>query len=380
MIYLDYNATTPIDPEVVEAMDPYLRMHFGNPSSGHRFGAKAKTAVEKARGQLAELLGCSEREVVFTGGGSESDNLAVKGIAHTYRYRGNHIITSEIEHPAVINTCKFLERNGYEITYLPVDSYGMVRTDEVRSAITEETILITIMHANNEVGTIQPIEEIGEIAREKGVIFHTDAAQSVGKIPVKVKELKADLLTVAGHKFYASKGVGALYILKGLKIEPLIHGAGHEKGMRAGTENVAGIVGLGKAAEVASATMQNTYSRVFDLRERLYKKLTENIKAVKLNGHPERRLPNTLNISFRGVDGATLLESMEEVAASLGSACHDKARELSPVLRAMGVGEDFGFGAIRFSLGKWNTVDEIDRTFEMFKKKVETLRKNIYER
>ncbi|MEW5814812.1 MAG: cysteine desulfurase family protein [Spirochaetota bacterium] len=375
MIYLDYNATTPIDPDVVEAMLPYLREHFGNPSSGHRFGVETRNAVEKAREQLAELLGCRSQEVVFTGGGSESDNLAIKGIAYTCKGKGNHIITSKIEHPAVSNTCKFLERNGYTVSYLPVDACGMVQTDDVRNAIRKETILITIMHANNEVGTIQPLKEIGELARDKRIIFHTDAAQSAGKIPVSVKELNIDLLTVAGHKFYAPKGVGALYIRNGINIEPLIHGAQHEEGRRAGTENVAGIVGLGRAAEIASFSMEKTYSLVLDLRDRLYKNLIENIEDVKLNGHPHKRLPNTLNLSFRGVDGAALLKHVEEVAASLGSACHDKTRELSPVLQAMGVGEDFGFGAIRFSLGKWNTAVEIDRTVEIFKRKVEEMRK-----
>lgn len=346
MIYLDYNATTPVDPEVVKAMIPYLHEHFGNPSSAHRFGAQTKDAVERAREQLAGLLGCQGDEIIFTGGGSESDNQAIKGVAYTYKDKGNHIITSQIEHPAVINTCKFLERNGYSVTYLPVDGYGMVQVNDVKKAISDNTILVTIMHANNEVGTIQAIKEIGRIAREKGVIFHTDAAQSVGKINVKVDDLKVDLLTVAGHKFYGPKGVGALYIRREVKIEPLIHGAGHEGGNRAGTENVACIVGLGKAAEIANLAVEETYSQVFNLRERLYQKITGSIRDVKLNGHPERRLPNTLNISFRYIDGSNLLENVEEVAASLGSACHDKDKELSSVLRAMGIGEEYGFGAI----------------------------------
>jgi cysteine desulfurase len=370
LIYLDYNATTPVDPEVLDAMLPYLRDRFGNPSSAHPYGVRAKEAVEEARGQVAELLGCSPDEIIFTGGGSESDNHALKGAAYALRDKGNHIITSLVEHPAVLNTCKSLERNGCRVTYLPVDSFGMVDPRDVRNAITKQTILITIMHANNEVGTIEPIEQIGGIARSRGILFHTDAAQSVGKIPVRVEDLNADLLTVAGHKFYAPKGVGALFIRRGLSIEPLIHGAGHEKARRAGTENVAGIVGIGKAAEIASSTMDESSRRILALRERLHRGIIKRVQDVKLNGHPEKRLPNTLNLSFRGLDGASFLERMSEVAASLGSACHDTSRELSPVLEAMGVGEEYGFGAVRFSLGRFTTEEEIERAVEIIAENV----------
>ena len=369
MIYLDYNATTPIDPEVLEAMLPYLRDRFGNPSSAHTYGVQAKRAVEKARGQMAQLLGCSPEEIVFTGGGSESDNHAIKGVAYALREKGDHIIASQIEHPAVLNTCRFLERSGYRVTYLPVDSTGMVDPQGVRNALTNQTILITIMHANNEVGTIQPIEQIGELARSRGILFHTDAAQSVGKIPARVDALNVDLLTVAGHKLYAPKGVGALYIRRGLSIEPLIHGAGHENARRAGTENVSGIVGMGKAAERASATMEESAQSIRKLRDRLHKGIADRMLDVKLNGHPEMRLPNTLNLSFPGLDGASLLERMSEIAASLGSACHDTSRELSPVLKAMGVGEEYGFGAIRFSLGRFTTEEEIEKAVEIIARK-----------
>ena len=374
MIYLDYNATTPVDPAVVEAMLPYLREHFGNPSSGHLYGEENRKAVERSREQVAGLLGCFVDEIVFTGGGSESDNHAIKGVAYSFRTKGNHIITSQVEHPAVLNTCRFLEKNGYGVTYVPVDSFGMVDPEDVKDAITDETILITIMHANNEVGTIEPIERIGEIARSRGILFHTDAAQSVGKIPAKVNDLGVDLLTVAGHKFYAPKGVGALFIRRGLRIEPLIHGAGHEGARRAGTENVPGIVGIGKAAEIASVTIAESSRRICELRERLYQGIREKMKDVKLNGHTEQRLPNTLNLSFRGLDGTALLEHAAEIGASLGSACHDKAREMSPVLRAMGVEEDFGFGAVRFSLGRFTTEQEIDRAITIITKSAGALK------
>jgi cysteine desulfurase len=374
MIYLDYNATTPIDPAVVEATLPYLREHFGNPSSGHLYGEETRKAVEMAREQLAGLLGCFADEIVFTGGGSESDNHAIKGVAYMFRTKGNHIITSQVEHPAVLNTCRFLERNGYRVTYVRVDSFGMVDPEDVKDAITDETILITVMHANNEVGTIEPIEQIGEITRSRGILFHTDAAQSVGKIPVKVTDLGVDLLTVAGHKFYAPKGVGALYIRRGLRIEPLIHGAGHEGARRAGTENVPGIVGIGKAAEIASMTIPESSRHMLGLRERLYQGIREKVKDVKLNGHTEQRLPNTLNLSFRGLDGTVLLEQAAEIGASLGSACHDKTREMSPVLNAMGVEEDFGFGAVRFSLGRFTTEQEVDRAIKIITKSAGVLK------
>jgi len=364
-IYLDYNATTPLDPNVLEAMLPYLREHYGNPSSGHWFGAQARTAVEQARGQVAALLGADPWEIVFTSGGSESDNWAIKGIAEANRDRGDHIITSQIEHPAVLSTCRYLEGQGLRVTYLPVDGYGQVDPDDVSRAITPRTILISIMHANNEVGTIQPIAAIGAIARERGIYFHTDAAQSVGKIPTEVDQLRVDLLTVAGHKLYAPKGIGALYVRRGTRIAPLIHGAGHEGGRRAGTENVAGIVGLGQACAIAAQTMAETGERLRALRDRLHRGLAARVGGLRLNGHPTQRLPNTLNLSFEGLDAHALLAALPEIAASTGSACHAGATEPSPVLTAMGLPTEIALGAVRFSLGKQNDQQEIDRVVEL---------------
>ena len=373
-IYLDYNATTPIDPEVAEAMQPFICDHFGNPSSGHRLGQRTKQAVEEARGQVARLLHGTPAEVIFTSGGSESNNMALKGVAYTYRGKGNHIITSQIEHPAILNPCAFLEENGYEVTYLPVDTYGMVDPDSIRKAITPRTMLISIMLANNEVGTIQPIAEIGQIAQEHEVLLHTDAAQAVGKIPVDVEALQVDFLSVAGHKLYAPKGVGALYIREGIHIEPLIHGAGHEHGRRAGTENTILDVALGKAAEVALRRMEQDAQSIRALRDRLQQLLGEKVGDVVLNGHPERRLPNTLNISFEGILGSELLEEMEEIFASTGSACHDRSQELSGVLAAMAVPREVGFGALRFSLGRGNTEAEIEYVADLIAEKVRGLR------
>lgn len=360
-IYLDYNATTPVDPRVLEAMLPYLQKHFGNPSSSHAYGAQAQAGVVQARAQVAELLGCDPAEIVFTGGGSEADNLAIKGIATTRRERGDHIITGQGEHPAVLETCRYLERQGYRVTYLPVDSCGRVNPDDVAHALTPETILITVMHANNETGTLQPIAAIGDIARQRGIPFHSDAAQSVGKIPTRVDDLQVDLLTVAGHKLYAPKGVGALYIRRGLRPEPLIHGAGHEGGRRAGTENVAGIVALGEACRIAGESLDGEAARLRRLRDRLHDGLVQQIGMIHLNGHPTERLPNTLNVSFTGVDGAALLAALPEVAASTGSACHAGHTEPSPVLRAMGLPDALALGAVRFSLGRWTTEAEVDR-------------------
>lgn len=365
---MDYNATTPIDPEVLKEMLPYLKKHFGNPSSSHIYGKAAKEGVERARKRVANLLGCNVSEIIFTSGGSEANNMALKGIAESLSRKGNHIITSQIEHPAIINPCRYLERKGYKITYLPVDQYGMVDPDDVKKAVTLKTILITIMHANNEVGTIQPIAEIGEIAGKHGILFHTDAAQTVGKIESKVKKLKVDLLSIAGHKFYTPKGVGALYIRKGLELEPLIHGAGHESGRRAGTENVASIVGLGKAAEMAAKNLKKYQSHVFNLREKLYRGILDKIGRVKLNGHLTERLPNTLNLSFEGVDSEELLSKMKNVALSTGSACHAGHKEPSKVLLAMGVDRQLALGTIRFSLGKFNAKKEINQVVSILTK------------
>jgi cysteine desulfurase len=365
-IYLDYNATTPVDPAVAEAMQPFMLTHYGNPSSAHVYGRTAKEAVEHGRTQVAALLGCSPQEVIFTGGGSESNNTVLKGVACTYRHKGNHLITSAVEHPAIINPCQFLERQGVRVTYLPVDRTGMVDPDDVRRAITPQTILISIMHANNEVGTLQPITEISCIARQHGILMHTDAAQSVGKIPTLVDELGVDFLSVAGHKVYAPKGIGALYIRSGLALEPLIHGAGHEFGQRAGTENVIFDVALGKACEMAKADLSRYQREVRQLRDLLWQDLHKCLDdRIVLNGHPDQRLPNTLHVNFRGVIGAELLEKVPEIAASTGSACHAGEVTLSSVLKAMQVPPELGMGAVRLSLGRYTTREEIERAVEL---------------
>ncbi|OGP79410.1 MAG: cysteine desulfurase NifS [Deltaproteobacteria bacterium RBG_16_64_85] len=360
-IYLDFNASTPIATEVVEAMRPFLTDHYGNPSSLHWAGVPAKDAVERARGQVSGLLGCDSTEVVFTSGGSESNNHAIKGIFFAVRNKGDHIITTAVEHPATTNPCRFLETLGARVTVLPVDRCGMVDPEDVRRAIAPRTILITVMHANNEVGTIEPIPGIAAIARETGIPFHTDAAQSVGKISTDVEELGVDLLSVAGHKVYAPKGIGALYIREGTKIEPFVHGAGHEAGRRAGTENVLLAVALGAACEAARKWGGLPQLRV--LRDRFWEGL-KNIfgERVTLNGHPTERLPNTLNVNFVGRVGAEVLASLSGVAASTGSACHAGSVTLSPVLAAMGVPPKEGMGAVRFSLGRtttWNELEEV---------------------
>lgn len=366
-IYLDFNASTPIGPEVVEAMKPFLSQHFGNPSSHHWAGEPAKEAVEQARRQVADLLQCHPKEIVFTSGGSESNNHAIKGVFFALKEKGNHIITTQIEHPAVINPCRFLEKIGAEVTYISVDQYGRVGPEDIEKAITTKTILITVMHANNEVGTIQPIEEISKIAKKHGVLLHTDAAQSVGKINAKVNDLGVDLLSLAGHKLYAPKGVGALSIREGTPIEPFIHGAGHESGRRAGTENVLLIVGLGKACEIAKKYL--TDDKVRDLRDRFWELLQENFgSGTILNGHPIYRLPNTLNVSFVGKVGGEILSQLDGVAASTGAACHSGSVELSPVLKAMEVPPEVGMGAIRFSLGRTTTLQELERVIQLLKK------------
>ncbi len=365
-IYLDFNASTPIAPEVAEAMRPFLTQHFGNPSSHHWAGEPAKEAVEHARKQAADLLHSDPAEIVFTSGGSESNNHAIKGVFFAQREKGNHIITTQIEHPAVLNPCKFLEKLGAKVTYIGVDRYGTVDPEDIRRAVTYKTILITVMHANNEVGTIQPIEEISKIAKEYGILFHTDAAQSVGKIETKVDDLGVNLLSIAGHKVYAPKGVGAFYIREGTPIEPLIHGAGHESGRRAGTENVLLIAGLGKACEIAKR--YSSGDKIRKLRDHFWKLLQENFgEAVVLNGHPVHHLPNTLNVSFVGRAGGEILSRLEGIAASTGAACHSGSVELSPVLKAMGVSPEVGMGAIRFSLGRTTTIEEVDRVVQLLK-------------
>jgi cysteine desulfurase len=362
-IYLDYNASTPIDTRVRAAMGPFLEEAFGNPSSGHWASAAAKESLANARGQVAALLGCHADEVVFTSGGSEANNLALKGVFFSLKQRGDHIITSAIEHPSILAPCRFLERLGASVTYLPVDATGRVDPESVRHAITPRTVLISVMHANNEVGTVQPIAEIGRIARERGIVLHTDAAQSVGKIPASVDELGVDLLTIAGHKLYAPKGVGALYVRRGINVEPLIHGAGHENGRRAGTESALLAVGLGTACTLAQDL--RSMDRVCALRDHFWRTLQQRSgNRVVLNGHPQHRLPNTLNVSFIGHVGTALLAQFEGVAASTGSACHAGRTEMSPVLQAMGVAPEVGLGAIRFSLGRQTTRADIDAVGE----------------
>ncbi len=362
-IYLDYNASTPIDPAVAAAMKPFLDDHYGNPSSGHWAAATAKAALETARSQVAALLGCQSDEIVFTSGGSEANNLALKGVFFTLRDKGDHIITTQIEHPAIIEPCRFLERLGARVSYLPVDGTGRIDPDDLRRAITPRTILVSFMHANNEVGTIQPIEDCARMAHEHGILFHTDAAQSIGKVPTGVNELGVDLLSIAGHKVYAPKGVGALFVRRGVLLEPLIHGAGHEGGRRAGTESALLAVGLGKACELARDL--KSMDRVRTLRDHFWKQLQNQFgNRVALNGHSTHRLPNTLNVSFVGRIGAEILGRLDGVAASTGSACHSGRIELSPVLEAMGVAPEVGMGAVRFSLGRATTRDEIDTVLE----------------
>jgi cysteine desulfurase len=371
-IYLDYNATTPLDPAVVEAMLPCLREHFGNPSSAHIYGRAARDAVERARAQVAALLGAQPEEIVFTGGGSEASNQALKGVVFAKlrgvfgRWaKGAHIITSAVEHPATLQPCAFLERLGCKVTILPVDRYGLVDPDAVKKALDRSTTLVSIMHANNEVGTLEPVRAIGELARSQGALMHTDAAQSLGKMPVDVNDLNVDLLSVAGHKLYAPKGIGVLYVRRGVKLEPLIHGASHESGRRAGTENVPYIAGLGMACEVARHALPAATQRMKQLRDRLWERLHAALgDKFVLNGHPELRLPNTLNVNFVGQYGAELLEKTPEVAASTGSACHAGHVTLSPVLKAMGVPAELGRGAVRLSVGRFTTEEEIDRAAE----------------
>jgi cysteine desulfurase len=362
MIYLDYNATTPIDKDVAREIEPYLQEYFGNPSSTYQYGIKTKNAIEKARRQVASLIGSRSSEVVFTSGGTESNNYAIKGIAFKNKDKGNHIITTQIEHPAVMEVCKYLEGYGFEISYLPVDKFGLVSVSDIKKAITPKTILISIMHANNEVGTIQPIRQISKVAKENNITLHTDAAQSVGKIPIDVNYMLVDLLSIAGHKLYAPKGIGALYVRQGIILEKLIHGAGQEQGRRAGTENVLEIVGLGKACEIAKRDLEKNISHTKKFRDNLYKGISEKIKDIRLNGHPEKRLPNTLSLSFLGLDTDKLLSEInKDIAISAGAACHSGEVEVSYVLKAMNIPTRWAKGTLRFSTGKMNTADEIDR-------------------
>ena len=363
-IYLDYNATTPVDPLVVEAMLPYLSFHFGNPSSTHAYGHKTKCAILKAREQVSSLLQCKPSDVVFTSGGSESDTLAIRGTALARRAYGNHIITQVTEHPAVLNACRALERlHGFRVTYLPVDVYGQVRLADVESALDDQTVLVTIMHANNETGTLQPLAAIAELAHRHGALFHTDASQSVGKIPTHIVDMGVDLLTIAGHKVYAPKGIGALYVREGLTLEPAIYGGGQERGRRAGTENVAFMVGLGIACELANEQLPTSQPRLQHLRDELQMRLEQQLPSiVHLNGHPVERLPNTLNVSIDGVVGEEVLAAIPEIASSTGSACHEGNTDPSEVLMAMGMSRKRALSALRLTLGRWSTEGEIEQT------------------
>jgi cysteine desulfurase len=376
MIYMDHSATSPVNREVLEAMNPYFMDSFGNASTLYTLGREARTAMESARKQVASLIGASPEEVYFTSGGTESDNMAIKGTVNRLKDKGNHIITSAIEHPAVDETCKYLEKNGFQVTYLPVGEEGIVKVSDVEEAIGDKTILITIMHANNEIGTIQPIAEIGTLAKEKGITFHTDAVQTVGKIPVNVNELKADMLSISAHKLYGPKGMGALYIRKGVRIDPLFHGGGHERGIRPGTENVAGIIGLGKACQIAEENLEKNREYVSSLRDRLIKGVLEEIEASYLNGHPTKRLPNNANFRFSSIEGESLVLQLDAkgIAASTGSACSSKKLEPSHVLMAIGLKEVDAHGSLRISLGNENTEEDIDYAINAIKEVVERLR------
>ncbi len=361
-IYLDYNATTPHDPEVVEAMRPYFEEEFGNPSSSHYYGVKPKRAVARARQQVASLLNCAPDEIIFTSGGTESNNFAIKGCAEAFRQKGNHIITSQIEHPAVLEVCRFLEKNGFEVSYLPVDEFGLVDVADVKVAIKKKTILISIMAANNEVGTIEPFAEIANLAKAHGIRFHTDAAQAVGKLAVDVEDLGVDLMSIAGHKVYAPKGVGALYIRKNLSPAKFMHGAGQEMARRAGTENVLEIVGLGMACEIARRDLEKNTQHMQAMRDRLYAEIKKRCDHIKLNGHPQKRLPNTLSISFYNLEANRILDAIgSEVAASAGAACHSDTVQISDVLKAMAVPLDWAKGTLRLTTGRMTTAEEIDR-------------------
>jgi cysteine desulfurase len=379
VIYMDNHATTQVDPRVVEAMLPYFTEHFGNAASrNHKFGWDAEGAVDRAREQVARLVNARPKEIIFTSGATESDNLAIKGVVEFYKEKGSHIITAVTEHKAVLDTCKALERAGKaQVTYLPVDQYGLVSPDDVRAAITDKTILISIMYANNEIGTIVPLREIGRIAKEKGIFFHSDATQGVGKLPTDVEAMGIDLMSFTAHKIYGPKGCGALYVRsKGprVRLTPMMDGGGHERGMRSGTLNVPGIVGFGKACELAGAEMDTEAARLLALRERLFQGITGQMDEVYLNGHPSQRLPGNLNLSFAFVEGESLLMGLKDVAVSSGSACTSATLEPSYVLKALGVGEDLAHTSIRFGLGRFNTTEDVDYVVERVVHEVRRLR------
>jgi len=378
-IYLDCHATTPLDPRVLDEMLPYFREKFGNPASNsHSFGWEASAAVDKAREEVASLINASPKEIIFTSGATECDNLALKGVAESYKQKGNHIITVVTEHKAVLDTCKTLEKSGRcKVTYLPVDKNGFISLDDLRSAITDKTILISVMFANNEIGVLQPISEIGKIAKEKGVLFHCDAAQGVGKEPIDVASMNIDIMSISGHKIYGPKGIGALYVRQDnpkVKLTPIIDGGGHERGMRSGTLNVPGIVGLGKACEICKKEMLLEKERILKLRNKLWESIKNNIKYVHLNGHLAKRLAGNLNVSFGYVEGESIMMSMPEIAFSSGSACTSASLQPSYVLRALGISEDMVHCAIRFGIGRFNTEDEINYTAKKLVEVINRLR------
>ncbi|HDN95547.1 MAG TPA: cysteine desulfurase NifS [Thermoplasmatales archaeon] len=373
-VYLDHAATTPVDEEVLKAMQEFFSKKFGNASSLHSWGREAREALEESREKVAKLINADANEIVFTGSGTESDNLAIKGIA--YKHRKGHVITSKIEHPAVLETCKYLEKKGFDVTYLPVDKYGLVDPKQVEEAIRDDTILISIMHANNEIGTIEPIEEIGKIAKKHGIPFHTDAVQSVGKIEVDVKKLNVDLLSMSSHKIYGPKGVGALFIKHGIKIEPILHGGGHEYGLRSSTENIAGIVGFAKACELAKKRLHEDAEKMKKLRDKIIKE-TLKIEESYLTGHPEKRLPNNASFYFKGIEGESLVLMLDAkgIATSTGSACSSKKLQASHVLLAIGIKPEDAHGSLRVTLGRENSEEEIDYFLEVLPQVVEELRK-----
>lgn len=377
-IYLDYAATTPLDPRVLEAMMPYLTEKFGNPNSIHAYGREARRAVDEAREKIAQLLNCQPSEIIFTSGGTESDNLALRGVAESYRHKGNHIVTTAIEHHAVLHTCKALEDKGFEVTYLPVDEHGLVYPKQVADAIKEQTILVSVMHANNEIGTIEPIEEIVKTVKEKrpDVLVHTDAVQTVGHIPVDVQDLGVDLLSFSAHKFYGPKGIGGLFVRRGVKLVPQLTGGGQERNRRSGTENVAGIVGAAKALEISVAEMPTELPRLQKLRDELIARVLSQIPDSRLNGHPTQRLPHNANFSFKGVEGETLLLQldMHGIAASSGSACSSGSLEPSHVLLAIGLSHEWAIGSLRLTLGRFTTKEHILKVLEVLPPIVEKLR------
>lgn len=377
MVYMDYNATTPCDERVLEEMQPYFSTEFGNPSSIYGLARNARKALETAREDVAKLLDCKPEEIFFTSGGTEADNWAITGTAFGMREKGKHIITSSIEHHAVLNTCKFLEKMGYEVTYLPVDRYGIVDIEALKKSIRKDTILVTIMAANNEIGTVQPIKEIAEIVKGKGVLFHTDAVQVAGKVHLSVKDMNVDMLSLSGHKFYGPKGVGALYVRKGVKLIPFLYGGGQEKGKRAGTENVAGIVGLGKAAEIAISEMAEEAEKIRKLRDELENGIKEKIPEIIINGHTEKRLYNTLNLCIKYIEGESILLNLdfEGICASSGSACTSGSLEPSHVLLAIGIPPEVAHSSIRFSLGKHNKREDVLKVLDVLPGIVEKLRK-----